>query len=249
MQIAGTNMMHSFRNTLSRLAARLGQGHRRGSLGQSVAEFALIVPVALLLMGGALDLGRLFYARVSIENAAREGAFFGASNPRCDTPARSLCADPDTADWRVRNEVVGLGTLNVGFSCSSGGSPVAMTSCQSGDMYEASVSTGFDLVTPLLMPILGTELTLDATATAVVFDDAFDPTASPQPVASMEPVCWVPDLIGMLRNPARDAWVAAGFAQQNLGWPGMNANDIVATQSLPAGGTEPCATAHMTVTK
>ncbi|MGI8533434.1 MAG: TadE family protein, partial [Candidatus Limnocylindrales bacterium] len=48
-----------------------------------MAEFALVLPVFLLIVGGALDLGRLFYAYVGIENAAREGALYGASDPRC----------------------------------------------------------------------------------------------------------------------------------------------------------------------
>ena len=89
-----------------------------------------------------------------------------AVNPRCDTAGRTLCADPDTAEWRVRNEAVGLDALNVTFSCSSGGTPVSMTSCQAGDMYETSVSTTFNLVTPLLVPVLGNNLNLDASATA-----------------------------------------------------------------------------------
>lgn len=225
------------------------EGGSRSIAGQALVEFALIVPISLLLMGSALDLGRLFYARVSLENAAREGAFYGSTNPRCDTAARSFCDDPDTAEWRVLNEASGLGSLNVNLSCSSGGTAVALTSCAAGDMYEATVSTNFTLVTPLLEPLLGTSMNLEASATAVVLEEAFDPNESPGPQPSIPPLCVVPDLIGMERNNSHDAWIAAGFVQQNFEWPGMSAWDIVATQSIPAGWDEPCATAYMTVTQ
>ena len=38
----------------------------------------------LLLLAAAIDLGRLFYLYVAVENAAKEGAFFGARYPLCD---------------------------------------------------------------------------------------------------------------------------------------------------------------------
>lgn len=57
-------------------------GYRRGSgrpgAGQSLAEFALIVPVILLLLIGIADLGRVYAAAVAIEAAAREAADYGA---------------------------------------------------------------------------------------------------------------------------------------------------------------------------
>jgi Flp pilus assembly protein TadG len=224
------------------------RGSRR-SRGQSLVEFALIVPIMLVLAGGTLDLGRLFYARVSIENAAREGAFYGSMNPRCDTAARSHCDNPDTADWRVRNETTGLAGLTVNFACSDAGSPVSVTSCAAGHTYEVSVSTDFDFVTPLLVPLLGDRIVLDAKASAVVLSEAFDPDALPEPVGSLPPMCNVPDMVGMERNPAHDAWIAAGFVQQNLSWPGMSAQDIVADQSLQANTDDPCATATVTISE
>jgi Flp pilus assembly protein TadG len=44
------------------------------SSGQSLAEFAIAVPVVLLLFMGVLDLGRGIYAINAVANAAREGS-------------------------------------------------------------------------------------------------------------------------------------------------------------------------------
>ena len=46
--------------------------------GQSLAEFAVIVPVLMLILLGIADFGRLFASAVAIEASAREAADYGA---------------------------------------------------------------------------------------------------------------------------------------------------------------------------
>ena len=57
-----------------------GPRHRIGGRGQSVVEFALILPVLLTLVLGAIDFGRVMQARVTSESAAKAGASWGASH-------------------------------------------------------------------------------------------------------------------------------------------------------------------------
>src|SRR4051812_15839844 len=61
---------------------RRGQNARQKSRGQSLVEFALVLPVFLVFLAAALDLGRVFYANISLNNAAREGAFEAAKHPQ-----------------------------------------------------------------------------------------------------------------------------------------------------------------------
>ena len=42
--------------------------------GASAVEFALVLPMLLLMLGGVIDFGRYFYAEVIMSNAVREGA-------------------------------------------------------------------------------------------------------------------------------------------------------------------------------
>ena len=49
--------------------------------GQSLVEFALILPVFLVILSAAVDLGRIAYARVTIANVAREASFQAAQTP------------------------------------------------------------------------------------------------------------------------------------------------------------------------
>lgn len=49
--------------------------------GQSLIEFALIVPILLVLLFLIIDLGRVVYVFSTIQNSAREGARFGVIEP------------------------------------------------------------------------------------------------------------------------------------------------------------------------
>ena len=42
--------------------------------GAAAVEFALILPLLLLVVGGTIDFGRLYYQQVMLTNAARDGA-------------------------------------------------------------------------------------------------------------------------------------------------------------------------------
>jgi Flp pilus assembly protein TadG len=56
----------------------------RNNNGQSLVEFALILPLFMLIVLGIFDFGRAIYGYSALHNAAREGARYGAVHP-CDT--------------------------------------------------------------------------------------------------------------------------------------------------------------------
>src|SRR5436190_15743462 len=66
--------------------------------GQSFAEFALILPVLITLVLGAIDFGRVMQARVTSESSAKAGASWGASHLQNATqalePAYALHKNP-----------------------------------------------------------------------------------------------------------------------------------------------------------
>ena len=53
----------------------------RNERGQGLVELALFLPVLLVLVMGVIDFGRVYFAYVTITNAAREGAFYVSLNP------------------------------------------------------------------------------------------------------------------------------------------------------------------------
>lgn len=96
--------------------------------GQSIVELALMLPVIIIVLAGTLDLGRAYYSYITIVNAAREGARFGATHPPQLTPCENHAADIIT---RAQNEAQSSGVnkdlMLVMVTCPNGntsGNPV-----------------------------------------------------------------------------------------------------------------------------
>ena len=64
---------------MSRVCARRSRRPRRPG-GQALVEFALVLPIMILMFMGVFDLGRFIFADNEISNAAREGVRTGIVN-------------------------------------------------------------------------------------------------------------------------------------------------------------------------
>jgi Flp pilus assembly protein TadG len=166
------------------------------SRGQSMVEFALVLPLMLFLMAIAADFGRLFYAYVAVQNAAKEGALYGSRTPLCVEPSSVACPNPNNVEWHVQNEASnlvsgGASLLTPTTTCWSPDLvPVRrqpINDCVPGDTYTVSVSYDFQLITPILSSVLGSGLTLTATDKAAVIGTAYDPSG-------IEALIWVDTL-------------------------------------------------------
>jgi Flp pilus assembly protein TadG len=144
-----------------------------------MVEFALVLPIMLLLLAGAIDLGRLFYAYVAVENAAKEGALFGARSPLCDDNLNINCDDPNNVVWHVHNEATNIGgqfSVTVACRTPAGVLVTPINDCLDGYTYQVTVSYPFRLITPILSSIVNQTVTLRSESQATVISDAFDPS-------------------------------------------------------------------------
>lgn len=57
--------------------------------GQSLVEFALIVPVMLTLFGAAVDLSRVYQGWIDLQSAARQAAEYAATSDTTSTAAQT----------------------------------------------------------------------------------------------------------------------------------------------------------------
>jgi hypothetical protein len=71
-------------------------GRSAASAGQSLVEFALILPIMLVLFAGIADLGRVFAAGVVLEAAARNAAEIAANAYLSDPPGTGGLEAPVT---------------------------------------------------------------------------------------------------------------------------------------------------------
>jgi Flp pilus assembly protein TadG len=66
---------------------------RPGEKGAAAVEFAIILPLLLLIIAGIVDFGRAFFTQVVLTNAAREGARAAVVRvSEADVQARTLAA-------------------------------------------------------------------------------------------------------------------------------------------------------------
>src|SRR5262245_14173227 len=106
-----------------RVSARAPHRHRQRSSGQALVELALVTPVLLLLLLAAVDLGRIFYARITVTNAAREGAMVASKEPSsfsagaaCSSSNKVTCAAIRETD----GSYVTVAPADVAMSCTPG---------------------------------------------------------------------------------------------------------------------------------
>ncbi len=66
---------------------------RQRSRGQSLVEFALVLPIVLILMAAVFDVGRVLDASIVLTNAVRTGARFGSIHPTWYDSVRARVVD------------------------------------------------------------------------------------------------------------------------------------------------------------
>jgi hypothetical protein len=89
--------------------------HKRA---QSAVEFALVAPLLLLLLGGVADVGRAFYYKIAVSNAAREAAHWATlQDPLARRPPNDEQIGIDVT--QPSQEAFGLG-MSLAPLCSVG---------------------------------------------------------------------------------------------------------------------------------
>jgi len=112
-----------------------------GETGQAFVELALVLPMLLLIIVGAAELGRLAYAAIEVNNAARAGVAYAAQShiTANDTNSIQLAATKEAATQDAA-DISGL-TVTVSQSCSCESSAGVMTSFASCDKTVTNLTT------------------------------------------------------------------------------------------------------------
>ena len=155
--------------------------HRNRERGQSLVEFALILPIFLLFIFGILDLGRAVYAYHTLNNAAREAGrvamvdqTFTHIQDAAIEQAVALGIQPAdvTFDWRHANQP------DVPNSCATllGNNEIA--SCT----VIVRVEYDFRAATPIIGDIVGV-LAMAGTSSMIVEFNCQEPLPAGSPLS------------------------------------------------------------------
>lgn len=124
----------------------------RGEDGQAMVEFALILPIFLLILCGIIDFGWLFYNQLSLNNACREGARYAVVNTAEGNGTQAIINHIENATTTVfANDGV---RIDVEYTTPS--DPTA------GDVT-VSMEADISFFTPVLSTVLGSERTITST--------------------------------------------------------------------------------------
>lgn len=125
--------------------------------GQAMVEFALVLPVFLLILCGIIDFGWLFYNQLSLNNACREGARYAVVNTAEGASTQQI-------ENHIENLTTGVFANNgvdISIEYTSKGDPTA------GDI-KVSLEADISFFTPVLSSVLGKEKTITSTVTMKV---------------------------------------------------------------------------------
>ncbi len=184
-----------------------------------MVEFALVLPVLILLMVLAIDFGRVFFGWVALNNAARIGANNVGLHPDgwtgtgdADIQAeyrrqvlRDLqainCAPPAGSSWTTSD------VPDPSFTDAAGNPLTADPGI--GDHAMVSLSCRFALITPVAGVLLGNPLTMNTSSTFAIRGGVIDgvpvgTAPSPPPAGCTDAV--VPLLEGKTVADARTLW-------------------------------------------
>lgn len=99
--------------------------------GAALVEFALVLPVLLILLFGVIDFGRLAFTQINLNEAVQEGSIYASTHP--NDPSGSIIRVVGSVD----SPTIAAGTVSV--------------SCE-GDVIKVSIAHPVTTITPLLLP-------------------------------------------------------------------------------------------------
>lgn len=153
------------RGISNRTWPRVGAGSRARIRGQSLAEFAIVIPVLLLLTMIALDFGRMYLGYINLQNLTRAAANFAANNPT------AWSTNNTTVMTQYQNQVINdAANSNCTLNPTTPAPPVFTDSNSDGvttgigDYTTVRLNCTFHVITPVISRIIGSSVVVSATS-------------------------------------------------------------------------------------
>jgi TadE-like protein len=150
--------------TLYPAVFRLIKALQRSEVGSAAVELAVMLPLLAVLALGVTEFGRIYYTAITVTDAARAGAQYGAQSTLTSINSAGM-------NQAVLNDAADVGSISVSSSrfcrCPDGSTPSCTGSCAGYGGPEVFVQVNASKTVTLLMryPGLPTAFTLSRTAT------------------------------------------------------------------------------------
>lgn len=142
--------------------------------GQSLLEFAITLPLMVMIVFGVLDLGRLYFTHIAMEDGVGEAALYVSINPDCVTAdSGEECSYPDNALDRAKESIkipfVNIDDSNLTVECFVDDVEINCEDASPGDVAKVTMSYDYQFLTPLLRKVNSLPtITLESEATTLI---------------------------------------------------------------------------------
>jgi hypothetical protein len=128
------------------------KNNKKSQQGQSLIEVALSLTFMLIMLAGAVDLGRIFIAYISMRDAAQEGVAFGSVYPTYCNQIRSRVVNSSANMFAPTVDMV---TVSIGgVNCETASQE---QSCIGNTIMITIDNPGYPLTMPFIGSALGTQ--------------------------------------------------------------------------------------------
>lgn len=142
-----------------RVTGRMGPVKKGRPLGQGIVEFALALPVILLLVLGIIEFGRLTITYIAISSASREAARYGAAVGDYDSVTirpYEDCPGIIDAARRITGAFLEIDDSNISIQYDKGPGTAIYSTCppgaesvQLGDRIIVQISATYEPLVPI----------------------------------------------------------------------------------------------------
>jgi Flp pilus assembly protein TadG len=143
-----------------------------GEAGAAIVETALVMPILILLLVGAVELARVAYAAIEVSNAAKAAVAYGAQGTTqlLDTTGIQTAATNDAGDLAATLTTTPTvsGICSSGASCTGANSTCTNTDCATpGDHIEWTLKVNTSATFNPLIHLAGLPTTFSLKGQAV----------------------------------------------------------------------------------
>lgn len=130
----------------------------RNEQGQSLVEVAVSIAVLLILLAGIVDLGRMFFAFITMRDAAQEAAVYASAYPEiCDPILKRGQYAMQSVDYDAIEVWVGSHQCISVNGAPDTTTPSPTDACAGNDVRVVIRDDDFPITMPFLGAILGTQ--------------------------------------------------------------------------------------------
>ncbi len=163
------------------------QKHLTTEKGQSLVELSLVFTLLLLLLGGIIDLGAMFYTSVALRDTVQEGVIYGATNPTNTTEIKNRIKA--SASYPIQASQITDGNITItcdGQPCGT----VQYDTCQ-GHAITIWIRYNHHLMMPIIPMVVGRQdVPLTASVTGTILQSATTGCPLPGPSPTVTPAVY-----------------------------------------------------------